>query len=199
MGVAGGLLGGLVLISQLTFALDNDTNYQFHARVGLLDASYAGSGLGRRTFAVPTTADLELEVFTARDESFHLRSMMAMELNTDRVDYTYAGFGKAYYLLGRGKSDIRSEKDISIKTIPTTRYYWGWNVGVAQVLVVPYGLVLASYSTTLDISLDAGVIHQVSENLGIELRTGVGTGYGFSAVTVTGVTFQALVGVTYSM
>jgi hypothetical protein len=58
-------------------------------------------------------------------------------------------------------------------------------------------LVLASYSTTIDGSLSIGAIYQITENLGVEFRGGIGMGYGFSAVTVTGVTTAALIGLAY--
>ncbi|MEQ1876017.1 MAG: hypothetical protein ABL958_05180 [Bdellovibrionia bacterium] len=165
--------------------------------MGLLGGTYSGAGIDGRKFSVPTTTELELEVFTDVDESFNLRAVMAMELDTNRVHYTYAGFGKSNYFYGRGRKDLRTEKAISAKLVPRTRYYWGWNLGVSQVLVIPYGLVLASYSTTLDVSLSAGIIYQLSENLGVEFRGGFGMGYGFSAVTVTGVTTSALIGLAY--
>lgn len=193
------LFVGSLFFGSAAHAIDNSSRYQVHARMGLLNGTYAGAGVEQRQFSVPTTMDLELEVFTDRDESFNLRSMMAMELGTNRVHYTYAGFGRSYYLYGRGKKDLRVEKLVSVQTIPKTRYYWGWNAGIAQVLVIPYGLVLASYSTTLDLSLSAGVIRQISNNVGVEFRGGLGLGYGFSAVTVTGVTMQAMLGITYFM
>ena len=178
-------------------AIDKSAKYQVHLRMGLLNGSYSGANIDSRTFSVPTTLDVEMEVFRGRDESFTLRAMMAMELTDNRVDYTYAGVGRVYYLSGRGRKDVRKEKFVQISNIPKTRYYWGWGGGIAQVLAIPFGLVLATYSTTIDLSVNGGVIYQATPNLGLEFRLGTGLGYGFSTVTVTGMTIRALLGVTY--
>jgi hypothetical protein len=179
------------------WALDEGSLYQFHMRMGMFNGTYSGSGVEARGWSVPTTIDVELEVFLTRDKSFNLTSTMAMELDTNKVNYTYAGVGQTYYLFSRGRKDVRTEKLVQIKTIPKIRYYWGWNVGIAQVLAIDYGLVLGTYSTTLDVSGNTGVIYPIGENLGIEARAGMGLGYGFSTVTVTGTTMRALIGLTY--
>ncbi|MCB0366698.1 MAG: hypothetical protein H6624_00765 [Bdellovibrionaceae bacterium] len=179
------------------WAIDKGAKYQVHLRAGLMQGTYSGSNVEGRTFSVPTTLDVELEVFRGRDESFTTRAIMAMELGDNRVNYTYAGVGRTYYLWSRGRKDVRKEKFVQIANIPKTRYYWSWNGGIAQVLAIPFGLVLATYSTTLDLSVAGGMIYQVTPNLGLEFQMGTGLGYGFSTVTVTGVTVRALFGVTY--
>ncbi|MBT4761191.1 MAG: hypothetical protein HOO06_05775 [Bdellovibrionaceae bacterium] len=179
------------------FALDKGSRYQVHTRMGLFSGSYAGSGVETRAWSVPTTIDIEMEIFQSRVKSYTLRAVMAMELDTNRVNYTYAGIGQSNYIASRGRKDFRTEKRVQFKNTPKLRYYWGWNVGVAQVLVIDFGLVLGTYSTVLDMSGNAGAIYQVGENLGIEARAGLGLGYGFSTVTVTGTTTRMLVGLTY--
>lgn len=187
-----GCLSGLPAL-----ALDAGPKYQVHLRSGLMQGSYSGSNIDGRTFTVPTTLDVELEVFRGVDESFTTRAMMVMELGDNRVHYTYAGVGRTYYPWSRGRMDVRKEKFVEITNVPKTRYYWSWNGGIAQVLAIPFGLVLGTYSTTLDLSVAGGVIYQATPNLGLEFHLGTGIGYGFSTVTVTGMTVRALIGVTY--
>lgn len=187
----------LIFGCQNVWAIDESSKYQFHLRMGMYNGTYSGSGVEARGWSVPTTIDTELEVFLTRDKSFNLSASMAMELDTNKVNYTYAGVGQTYYLLSRGRKDIKTEKLVQIKTIPKTRYFWGWNTGIAQVLVIDYGLVLGTYSTTLDVSANGGMIYQISENMGFEARAGIGMGYGFSTVTVTGTTMRMLIGLTY--
>ncbi len=191
------LISAFFINLNVAWGIDESSLYQFHLRMGMFNGSYAGSGVEARGWSVPTTIDAELEVFLTRDKSFNLTATMAMELDTNKVNYTYAGVGQTYYLLSRGRKDVKSEKLVQIKTVPKTRYYWGWNVGIAQVLAIDYGLILGTYSTTLDISGNAGMIYQIGENMGIEFRGGMGMGYGFSTVTVTGTTMRALIGLTY--
>ena len=178
----------IALFSPQALALDLSSRYQVHMRMGLFNGSYAGSGVETRAWSVPTTLDAELEVFQDRDKSFNLRAIMAMELSTNKVNYTYAGVGQTYYFASRGKKELRTEKYVKISNIPKVRYYWGWNTGIAQVLTIDFGLVLGTYSTTLDVSGNLGMIYQLGENLGLEARAGMGLGYGFSTVTVTGTT-----------
>ncbi|MCB9026735.1 MAG: hypothetical protein H6625_10485 [Bdellovibrionaceae bacterium] len=187
----------LFLYSHTTLALDLSSKYQMHMRMGMFNGSYAGSGIETRAWSVPTTLDLELEVFLNRDKSFNLRSIMAMELSTNKVNYTYAGVGQTYYFLSRGKKELKTEKLVKISNVPKWRYYWGWNSGISQVLTIDFGLVLGTYSTTLDVSANTGFIYQLGENIGLEGQMGMGLGYGFSTVTVTGTTMRALVGIAY--
>lgn len=196
-------LSSLIFISCLIFqgenawSLDKGSRYQMHMRMGLFSGSYTGEGVASRAWSVPTTLDVEMELFQNRTHSYTLRAVMAMELGTNRVNYTYAGGGQTNYIASRGRKDFRTEKRVQIKNTPKLRYYWGWNVGVAQVLVIDFGLVLGTYSTTLDFSGNGGVIYQVGENLGLEARLGMGLGYGFSTVSVTGTTARLLFGLTY--
>lgn len=183
--------------SPSSYAIDRSAKYQLHFRGGLMQGSYSGASIESRTFMVPTTTDIEVEAFIDRDEAFTLRAMMAMEMSNNRVNYTYAGAGKTYYLGARGRKEVKSERSVQITMIPKTRSYWGYSVGIAQVLAIPFGLVLSAYSTTLDASVATGLIHQITPNLGLEGQLGVGMGYGFSTVTVTGMTIRGLFGVTY--
>ena len=193
------LLFSATLFCNPAQAIDKGSDYQAHARLGLLSGSYSGPGVDQRGFSTPTTVDIEFEVFLGKSESFNLRAIMAMELDTNRVNYTYAGVGKVYYLHSRGRFVLKKEKKVQVTNTPKIRYYWGWNGGVAQVLVIPYGLVLATYSSVFDISANGGMIYQISPKMGLEFRLGLGMSYGFSTVTVTGTTVRALLGVTYFM
>ena len=191
------LAGVLLSWSQNAAAIDRSAKYQLHIRTGVIQGAYSGASIESRSFMVPTSVDLEVEAFVDRDEAFTLRAIMAMEMSNNRVNYTYAGAGKTYYLGARGRKELKSEKAVQISMIPKTRYYWGYSAGIAQVLAIPFGLVLSAYSTTIDASVGSGVIYQITPNMGIEGHFGIGMGYGFSTVTVTGTTMRALVGVTY--
>ncbi len=196
-------LNGLILVFILTLqtnnalALDKSSKYQLHTRMGLFSGSYAGSAVNTTPWSVPTTIDVEIELFQSRTEAYALRATMAMELDTNIVQYTYAGVGKTNYIGSRGRKDFKTESRIQIKNTPKLRYYWGWNAGVAQVAAENLNLVASIYSTTLDFSANTGLIYQTGENLGFETRFGMGFGYGFSSVTVTGTTIRLLFGLTY--
>ncbi|MCB0392270.1 MAG: hypothetical protein KDD58_13340 [Bdellovibrionales bacterium] len=187
----------ILFLTNLAYAIDLSSRYQAHIRMGMFSGNYAGSGVETRAWSVPTTLDAELEVFINRAKSFNLRATMAMELSTNKVNYTYAGVGQTYYFLSRGKKELKSEKLVQISNVPKWRYFWGWNAGIAQVLTIDYGLILGTYSTTLDVSGNIGTIYQLGENFGLEARMGMGMGYGFSTVTVTGTTMRVLFGTTY--
>jgi len=187
----------LILGGTRAVAFDDTSLYQIHLRTGVFSGSYSGPGVDKQTFSVPTTMDFEFEVFTNSRRSFNFRAIVVMETDTNRVNYTYAGMGQSFYVFSKGRRDFRKEKDTLYYSTPKVRYYWGWSAGIAQVLAIPFGLVLATYSTTLDLSLNGGVIYQMNKDLGLEFRGGAGLGYGFSTVTVTGNTVRALLGLTY--
>lgn len=179
------------------FAVDKSSKFQVHSRLGLMSGNFSGTGVPQRAFSTPTTIDIEFEIFTGRNKSFNLRTIMAMEFGTNQVNYTYGGMGQTYYLMSRGKKDVKQEKLVKVTNSPRHRYYWGWNMGVAQVLAIAYNPVLSTYSTTLDASVNGGAIFKISDNLGFETRLGFGIGYGFSSVTVTGSTLRLFFGLTY--
>ncbi|MEQ1875609.1 MAG: hypothetical protein ABL958_03120 [Bdellovibrionia bacterium] len=182
----------LVLSASMAFA---DDNTQLHVRTGLLDGKYFGATSG--DFQVTSTLDIDHETFIANRRSRVFRAILGIDLISAKPFYTYAGTGMRFYVNSKGMRFDRSDDQYALMSYPRYRYYFGWDAGIAQVIVRSLGKVLQVVSSMIDIGVCGGAVWQVDRDFGIDLHVGVTSGYGFSSVAVVGYTTRALLGMTY--
>jgi hypothetical protein len=168
---------------------------QLHVRGGLLSGVYTGPQYG--DFSIPNAFDLEYEQFTHNQRSFLFRAIMAMELETSKPYYFYAGTGLRYYFSSKGMAFEAEDDKVSMSAVPRLRYYVGTDVGISQAIIKSLGRVLQVTSTMMDIGGHVGAIYQVDRRLGFEIQFGLTSGQGFSSVSVVGYSARALGGFTY--
>ena len=166
-----------------------------HGRYGAIYGDYRGPTSGN--FFVPTMLDLETEWFITSKRSLVLRFMMAVDVESAKNYYTYAGSGMRFSLDTHGTLVEESEKNFSISSIPRWRTYWGWDLGFSQVLVKSLGSVLQVVSTLADFGACVGTVYQIDRRVGLEAQLSGSFGYGFSSVSVLGQSLRLVVGATY--
>ncbi len=166
-----------------------------HFRGGYITGKYYGPQDGG--FEVPNALDLEYEVALSSQRSVIMRSMIAMQLETSKVLYTYSGSGMRYYFASKGMQVETEDEHVAFSSIPKWRYYWGWDAGVSTVVVQSLGKVLQVSSTMVDIGVNLGTAYQIDRKFAVELHTGVTNGQGFSSVSVFGYSIRVFGGMIY--
>ena len=192
-------LKGMLLLLALSWALPSwagNTN-EFHIRTGYQSGTYQGQAQANGTYTSTTVFDVELEVHDEVRKSIAVRASMALDLNTSKTQYVYAGVGQRFYLGSAGVSTTIRDPDLNFVMKPKWRYHVGWDVGIAQVLVVEFGDLLNAYSTTLEFGPGGGAIYQWSDRFGIEGYMSYSQGFGFANVTTISQHLKFYFGLTY--
>lgn len=197
----------------LAFGLKNT---QLTVRMGVVNGSYtsplqegaaSGEGGGGNVssnlegggFMVPTSLDLDYEIFKNQRQSYFVRSIIALNMSTGKMNYQYLGLGLRNYFKGVGLPRIfMSEHDL-IKTIPKTRMYYGYDFGFSRVSVVDFGTVLSAVSTGIDFGGHVGYTKQMGDTWGLNAQAGLSYAYGISTVAAAGMNMKMLFGMTYSL
>jgi len=169
---------------------------QLNTRLGIVSGRYTGPVEGN--FFVPNAIDVEFCLFLKPHKTINFRSLLALELPEAKPFYTYAGIGIRHYLGSSGLSFNRSENGFNLSSIPTKRYYIGYDIGISQAIVKSYGTVLQAVSLMLDVGVTAGATYQINGRLGIDLSVGASAAFGFSSVGSVGAIWRAMIGTTYT-
>ncbi|MCB0364616.1 MAG: hypothetical protein H6624_08700 [Bdellovibrionaceae bacterium] len=197
-------LNGLIRIALLLLAIELVSTLeasakpratQLHFRTGLIYGDFSGQFSG--SFSVPTALDIDYEVFTHNNRSYHFRFTQAVELPDSTPFYTYGGAGYRYYMDSKGILADQSEPGILISSVPRWRYYAGFDAGIAQVVVQSFGSIVQAVSSMMDLGLNFGLMYQVGTNLSLEVQAGTSFGYSFSSVPEQGFTGRFFVGGAY--
>jgi hypothetical protein len=176
---------------------EGNTTSQLHYRVGYLGTSFSGVLTG--SISNFNSFDLEYEILSSSRVSFSLRTTLVYDVTNARVLYSYTGVGRRYYFLSNGMEYDYSDPNSAdhVISIPKWRAYAGGDFGISQVVVKSFGAVLQTQSALVDFGPNLGGIFQLSKAMGLELQLGLSLGLGFTTVSVSAVTFRALLGGTY--
>lgn len=188
-----GLISGLTALLMCSQAYAG--NSQIHLRLGHVQGHYTGPQSGG--FSIPTSTDLEYEIFLANQRSLIFRTILSMELETSKPFYSYSGTGMRYYFFSKGMQFDLEDEMVSMSATPRWRYYFGWDLGISQVIVKSLGRVLQITSTMVDIGGCIGTTYQIDRSFALEAHLGVTSGQGFSSVSVVGYSARALAGIVY--
>lgn len=170
---------------------------QLHAATGMISGSYAG--VLTTTFSISQAVNIEYELFKKSTESNFFKTTFAIDPETGKMVYYGAFTGGRYYVYSTGMIFNSSDTKNSVRSVPTWRFYGGWDLGISQVVVENVGASLTVISTLFDMGGHAGMIYQVGNSWGIEAKYGMSYGYGFSTVSVTGTATTAFLGITIYM
>jgi len=168
---------------------------QIHFLGGATTAIYNGPISG--SFTVPTTFDGEYEWFVKNQTSFFTRLTFANDLILGVPYYTYIGGGMNFYFKSKGMINEVSDLGVVVLSKPIWRHYFGWDIGLSQVIVRSLGKVLQVISDLSEIGARVGTIYQLDRHFGFEAQLGGSIGYGFTSVAVTGTTGHFYLGVVY--
>jgi hypothetical protein len=190
------LLALLCLPSAVSAAeLTQGSQFDFH--FGMLSASFTGpSPQTTGSFSVTNTLGLAYESFSSAKSSYVFSSVLAYSLAKAQVDYMGVGFGRRFYLGSDGMAFEAVDKGVSIVSVPTWRYYAGFDGNVAMVDALD---VTSSYiveGAVFDLTGEFGIIYQLSRNVGLNFEVGLSYGFGFSSVALGEQSKRFLVGFT---
>lgn len=166
------------------------------AKLGMLTGSYSGRD-ATGSFDSQGAVELEADLFRSPGLAYAVRSSIALDVTTSRTRYFYAGIGQRFFFGPHGFESFAQEGGDSIRIHPKLRYLAGYDVGVAQVLVIPYGTVLGAYATTGDINALLGARYSFDHNMSLDATLGAGVGTGIATMNVTTTTLRALLGFVY--
>ena len=175
--------------------LAKDYQTQLHISLGMVSATYSGPVSG--DLSLPMALNFEYELIKSPSHSYTFDNTIAIDSADSKTKYFATHFGGRYYFLSSNLNFHENDHGNTISIIPKWRYYYGWNVGVAQVVVRSLGTVLDAISTVLEYGGHIGTIYQVGKSWGIEGKFSYLMGNGFSSVSVNSTVMQLYVGGAY--
>lgn len=181
-----------ILLSSL-YATEHSS--QVHSSIGLVNATYDGPVTG--SISIPLAMNFEYEYIQNSNTSYVFENIIAIDSNDTKTKYFATHFGSRYYFGSSNFSSIKNDLRGSFTIKPKLRYYAGWNIGVAQVVISSLGPVLDAVSTVFEYGGHAGTIYQVGDNWGLEAKASFYLGYGFSSITVSSQISQLFIGGVY--
>jgi len=186
---------GLATSFSSAFAFERQASSQFHFRTGPISGNYSGAAPG--SFSILTPLDFDYEQFLSPRSSWVIRMILAHDTQAGRVAYAYSGLGYRGYFWSQAVHVDSGTGAERIEVAPKRRYFYGFDLGISQVLLKTVGPVLETRSALIDFGPSLGVIQQVSRKVGVELHLGYTLGLGFSTVTASGSSLRTLVGLSY--
>ena len=181
----------LFLWTSNSFAVPN----QIYFKTGMLKGMYSGPrSVG---FTVIPTMEAEMEFFFSSAKSEIVKLVNAYDLSEAKNNYTYIGYGNRYYLGGPAINFSAQEFGVDYKSGVGMRYYVGWDAGIAHVLVLGATSSLDTTSALFQLGITGGLIYQISQSLGLDISLGSTYGFGFTTVSVGGLSLRGMFGVTY--
>ncbi|MEO5666799.1 MAG: hypothetical protein ABIR96_01940 [Bdellovibrionota bacterium] len=168
---------------------------QLNVRVGMLKGSY--SGPVKASFMTIPSVDVEMELFQSSKVSTLVKANISMNISKAKIFYSGVGAGQRYYFGGPGMLVDRIEGDYTLEAYARNRYFAGWEVGVAQVLVKEYTATYSVVGSVVEFGAMGGYIYQVSKTLGLSVGVGGGFGMGFTTVSVNGINIRMNAGLSY--
>lgn len=168
---------------------------QLNVRAGMLKGSY--SGPVKASFMTIPSVDIEMELFQSSKVSTLVKANISFDIGKAKVFYSGVGAGQRFYFGGPGMLVDRIEGAYTLEAFAVDRYFAGWEVGVAQVLVKEFTASYSVVGSVLELGAMGGYIHQVSKTLGVSVGVGAGFGMGFTTVSVNGINIRANVGLSY--
>ena len=169
---------------------------QISIRAGMLKGSY--SGPVSASFATIPSIDVEMELFQNARTSALIKANLSVDVSKAKMFYSSVGAGQRYYLRSPGMNYDRQEGSFSIDAGAANRYFVGWDLSVAQVLIQEFTASYSVVGSVVELGGTAGIIHQISKTLGLSAALGAGYGMGFTTVSVNGLSLRFNIGVTSS-
>ncbi len=166
-------------------------------KTGLVAANYTGSSVATGSFVSLISLEGEVILTQTERQNFVLTSTIALDGKDTRTRYFYVGLGQRYFLNGVSQNQSGDYAKSLIDYQPRTLWYAGWDVGLSQILLIPFGDVLASYATMGEVGASFGVRKNITRQFSIDGRLGASVGSGVSNNSVLSQVFRGMIGVVY--
>jgi hypothetical protein len=127
------------------------------------------------------------------------RTMIGFESSSSRTRYFAVGIGQRYFLNSSSGEISSSSQSDMISLRPNWSYYLGWDGNLSQLLIIPFGTVLASYATSLEAGGVAGLRKIFSNKLAFDFQVGFGYGMSISNNNLSSQLLRFMAGLTYYM
>jgi len=189
-------LVAIILIATFSFSAAALDKMQFHLRLGMVKGSFTGAETGE--FSNMTSFDGEAEYLWTAKASFSARAIFTVDPESAQVQYMYAGGGQRFYIFSRASGAEATWGFDTVTIKPKLRYFVGWDLGMAQVLLQRVTESLSVQSAVLEYGGTAGLIYQLTSGLGMEIAGGVSKGIGISTVAVDTTILKLLIGLTFN-
>jgi hypothetical protein len=163
--------------------------------VGLVSSQFSGPVTG--SISIPSALSFEYEHIKNSKSSYTFENTIAIDPADTKTKYFALRFGSRYYFNSSNFSTQVNDKRGSFSIQPNLRFYGGWNLGIAQIVISSLGPVLDAVSTVVEYGGHVGSIYQINKDWGLEGKFSYNMGYGFSSVTVSSTTMQLAFGGAY--
>lgn len=173
----------------------SEQSSQLHSSIGLVQATYDGPTKG--SISIPLAMNFEYEYIKTSNQSYVFENIIAIDSKDTKTKYFATHFGTRYYFNSSNFSSSKNDIRGSFSITPRFRYYAGWNLGIAQVVISSLGPVLDAVSTVFEYGAHTGAIYQVGKSWGLETKASIYLGYGFSSITVSSQIAQVFFGGVY--
>jgi len=173
----------------------NAAGRQFHFRTGMIKGSY--SGPVNTSFSTFPTIELEAELFYSSTVSTIIKSVFAMDFGKAKVFYSGVAGGQRFYFSGPSMYFNKSEGDFEIQSYNPHRFFGGYEVGIAQVLVQEFTSAFSIVGSVAEFTGTFGYNYQLTNHMGLEAVVSFGYGLGFTTVAVNGFNMRFMGGVSY--
>lgn len=168
---------------------------QLHAGIGVVSGNFSGPTTG--SFVVPMSLNFEYELIQDSNSSYIFDTTVAIDSKDSKTKYFATHLGKRYYLWSSNLSSFQKTEKGEFSISPKLRFFAGWQLGVAHVVVASLGPILDVSSTVLEYGGHTGTIYQVNRSWGIEGRFNLNLGRGLSTISVNSFIMQVFVGGAY--
>jgi hypothetical protein len=188
---------GIVLLISL-FCGQVQAQQELFFRTGVLTGTFQGKGVTNGTFTSDVSLQVELFKYDSSRQASVLRALLSNESGLGQTRYFGVGGGQRFFFTDALSGDLQAS-DTFVSIQPTWSFYYGWDVNLAQFLVLPLSDTLATYATMVDIGGSVGARRMLGKNYSIDAMVGYSFGYSISSsVSVTASIIRAFVGIGYS-
>lgn len=141
--------------------------------------------------------DLEYETFLSSNKSYYFRVSEAFDATKTIFTYSYVGGGMKYYFASKGNYYEGGDGADTIISAPKWRFYYGWEIGIAHVVLQTIGEFLQINTSSYDYGGALGTIYNITDRLGLEFNFTTQFSTGFTSISTGAVVLKGTVGVTY--
>ncbi|MEC9281432.1 MAG: hypothetical protein VX642_01875 [Bdellovibrionota bacterium] len=168
-------------------------------RTGMLVSSLTGPSSLETSFTVFPIIDFEYLNHQSAKSALIYRAGIAIDSATSVSKYIGFSIGQKHYIGSVGTNSELSSPNDSIKIYSTSKYSFGYNVGLSQVAAESFvSSTFGINSTLIEINGFLGYEHRFSNNYNANAQLDMAYGYGVSSVTFSGILTRFLFGINYS-
>lgn len=164
--------------------------HDIYLRTGTVTGIYNGSDVSNGNFTTNINAEAELWLYSNPRQAWIFRMILENESDLDRTRFFGAGTGQRYFIYSEGMvSEGQFGGDV-VRIRPHWAVYAGWDLGLGQFLIAPFGPVLSAYATTVDLGGVVGVRKSITKTISADAM--LGYTYSSSVLSTTSATANSV-------